>query len=185
VNLNLTAFVYCRAGLPKMPEGAATTVVAGGAPAQGTATASCSGNNKAVSGGFAYNPPAFGIATEDPAQHYESFRSSPNAWTATFENIVGGFGRSITAYVYCRKGKQLSGKTATQIVPAGSGPVVVGSGTCTRKRAAVAGGYRASPPSLNTAAPLVTSSVLAGRAWEASAASILGAGTITVFGFCD
>jgi hypothetical protein len=186
INLNVTAYVYCRSKLPKMPEGSATRVVAAGAPAQGSATASCPGNNKAVSGGFAYNPPAFGIATEDPAQHYESFRSSPNAWTATFENVVGGFGRQMTSYVYCRKGKQLSGKTATQIVPAGSGPVRVGSGSCTDKLAALAGGYRASPPtpSLNAAAPLVTSSVLAGKSWEASAASILGAGTITVFGFC-
>ena len=182
--LTITAFVYCRKGWGKIPEAAWSILIGGGAGVRGSATANCPGAKKAISGGFAYNPPVYGIATENPAQHYESYRSAPRSWTATLHNL-GASSRTLTSYAYCRAGKAPSEKSASTAVPNGGGLATkLSSPACTGKRTALGGGYRTNPPTGTTLAPLVIGSALAGKAWEVSATSKLGSGTIRSSVYC-
>ena len=163
--------------------GPVTTVTSTGATVGigniSTATAVCPAGTQAVGGGW--------IAPFSPssaAAVYESYRSTPNAWTVS--GVIGIGTANVTTFGYCRKVKgTISDRTGTATLGAGTGAQATASATCPAGTKLISGGLQSTQNATSVGAPQDNYSPTAGVwTYRASNSAAGGPHTITAHAYC-
>lgn len=132
---------------PVFTESARTSVSANEAIA--TAVAYCAPKERVVGGGFYETPPTGPSATGAQGYVFESRRVGARAWQVSSQYFDAPPAEPFTlvAYAYCRSGVPPLSEVETvgTALPPGNTYHVL-TPTCTGKRKAVSGGFRAAPP---------------------------------------
>jgi hypothetical protein len=172
------------------------TTTASGHGAILSATATCPGKTKAISGGFLAPPIRAGGGALPVV--YESLKAGPNAWRASAQLIditsPPAEAASLTAFVYCRKNAPKSVPVAASL-HAEPTPLIYGpspTAACPAPLRAVAGGFTSgpqlpAPPPANAFVTLPFESYrIAPGIWRTGAVSGTGVdGAVTTFAYCS
>lgn len=141
-----------------------------------TATATCPGKLKPLSGGFSSSPPPdLGGAPSFP-RFFSDFRSRSNAWTASALHSGSTLGTlTVTSVAYCASpaSTQVTGSAvAPAAVPGAIAVVQATSQACPKGRSLVGGGFSHSPPSAGGPIAYPTDSRAVEGSWVAGAMNL-------------
>ena len=197
--LTITAEAYCRTPKLKSKPKAkkkkklALTEVSAVGPAVGSgvissATASCSGKQRPISGGFSSSPPPTLSGGLSFPFVFANFRSSATGWTASLTNS-GATPRTVTSFAYCSAVARTSEVTGTAALPgstgAGNAHASATTNRCPKTRNVVAGGFSHTAPAVGTAIPIITESTIVGKTVKESAFNFTPTpGTLGSHGYC-
>jgi hypothetical protein len=185
---SLTAIVRCRRGAPKISEVAeSTSLPAATGPGdhpRATATATCPGKRRAISGGFSSEADPKQALAVLPQQSQRTSKGRAWSFTASHNNPAP---RQLTAYAYCARAR-IKAKTGSVSLSGDLTTKSADTPPCGAGLAPVAGGFLTSPATLAGGGDIVfvLASMPQGGGWRATGlhSGAKSTGKLQSFAYC-